>query len=175
MAKVNQGSAEQSRERNPKNKENPALSRHLRSSHTSPALLYSLHSHSKQVRKTKERLETALALPHTLPALQPRPGRFGWPAAATMKRACRPLIHTHTHTQHVLEGQPTCNRLSPKLCWHSEWHSKHFKRTHQPRALNSERCKQQEEWRRWRRSSTYAPSTRRLRFNCLIRRNSSSF
>lgn len=96
--KVNQGSAEQSRERNPKNKENPALSRHLRSSHTSPALLYSLHSHSKQVRKTKERLETALALPHTLPALQPRPGRFGWPAAATMKRACRPLIHTHTHS-----------------------------------------------------------------------------
>lgn len=108
--------------------------------------LYSLCSHSKQVRKTKERLGTALALPHTLPALQPRPDRFGWPAAATMRRACRPLIHTHSHTrtQHVLEGQPTCNRLWPKLYWHS----KHFKRTDHPRALNSERCKQQEHCQR---------------------------
>lgn len=45
-----------------------------------------------------------------------------------MRRACRPLIHTHSHTYShtrlVLEGnRASASRPSFK------WHSKHFKRT----------------------------------------------
>lgn len=60
LAKVNQGPAEQ---RGTQKQKKPCFGICVALTLPRP---FSLRSHSKQVRETKERLETALALPHTL-------------------------------------------------------------------------------------------------------------